>query len=382
MDMEQKRRVRLEDVRLGQIRLRKNYDTAHVERLAADIKERGLLHPLVINSDGELVDGVYRYMALRHLGVKELDYDPEKRHATLPRESDYSVPEDSMAANVLRIGATDLEKAEYLKREIERRILDAPQGIMNALQFVTHVGNVEQYDRSPKYSANQRAELQKILNSLTLDDPGKTSLRTARRLLSMLDWPEDVREEFGRGELPQKRAEALSRLEKREEREELRRAIQEKDWTQRETEKAVEALRLAKEKGVERSVKEAILKHDAEPRRVAEVVKRLQEPDLIEEALQRTIRTEEEAEDIFEDNLEIAEDIEAGRLMGEGIEIQVDPDIKRLQRFEELRDRITGLRGFDFDMIEDAELKQQAVDCIRQIRDFCEALLAQLAERR
>ena len=53
--------------------------SGHIKRLAESIKENGLIHPLIVNSDKTLVSGHCRLDALKLLGIEWLCWDKEKR---------------------------------------------------------------------------------------------------------------------------------------------------------------------------------------------------------------------------------------------------------------------------------------------------------------
>lgn len=58
----------LEDIKLGCKYLRTD---TNIEKLVASIKQVGLINPLIVNNDNELIAGGRRYMALQELGWKE-----------------------------------------------------------------------------------------------------------------------------------------------------------------------------------------------------------------------------------------------------------------------------------------------------------------------
>ena len=49
--------------------LNRGVDDAHVRRLTKNIKENGLIQPIVVTADGNIIDGQHRFHACRELGI-------------------------------------------------------------------------------------------------------------------------------------------------------------------------------------------------------------------------------------------------------------------------------------------------------------------------
>ena len=49
--------------------LNRGVDDAHVRRLTKNIKENGLIQPIIVTADGNIIDGQHRFHACRELGI-------------------------------------------------------------------------------------------------------------------------------------------------------------------------------------------------------------------------------------------------------------------------------------------------------------------------
>ena len=63
------KKMKIKDIKVGE-RFRKKLGNIHL--LAQSIKEEeGLLYPILVDKDGNLIDGQRRLAALKQLGIKE-----------------------------------------------------------------------------------------------------------------------------------------------------------------------------------------------------------------------------------------------------------------------------------------------------------------------
>ncbi len=62
------KRMRVKDIKVGERFRRK---LGNIDLLAQSIKEEGLLYPILVDRDGNLIDGQRRLVALKQLGIKE-----------------------------------------------------------------------------------------------------------------------------------------------------------------------------------------------------------------------------------------------------------------------------------------------------------------------
>ncbi len=80
-----------------------------IEKLAQSIATVGLIHPLVINDNNDLIAGGRRYSALKHLGIREV---PVHRLQKDPREQELIAIDE----NLIRLDLTKVEMEHALRR--------------------------------------------------------------------------------------------------------------------------------------------------------------------------------------------------------------------------------------------------------------------------
>lgn len=101
----------MEMISLERIQVKNPYlrlDT-DIEKLAQSIKTVGLIHPLVINQDNQLIAGGRRYSALKHLGVSEV---PVHRLNKDEREQELIAIDE----NLVRLDLTKVEMEHAFRR--------------------------------------------------------------------------------------------------------------------------------------------------------------------------------------------------------------------------------------------------------------------------
>ena len=98
--------ISLENIKVQNPYLRLDTD---IEKLAESIKTVGLIHPLVVNKQDELIAGGRRYSALKHLGVTEV---PVHRLDKDPREQELIAIDE----NLVRLDLTKVEMEHALRR--------------------------------------------------------------------------------------------------------------------------------------------------------------------------------------------------------------------------------------------------------------------------
>ena len=64
------KRMKIKDIKVGERFRRK---LGNIELLAQLIKEEGLLYPILVDKDGNLIDGQRRLVALNQLGIEETE---------------------------------------------------------------------------------------------------------------------------------------------------------------------------------------------------------------------------------------------------------------------------------------------------------------------
>ena len=110
--------VRVSDIKFG--RRNRHYSFAKVKELAQSIEEIGLLHPIIIDADNNLIAGLHRLEAVNLLGWDEIPASV----------IEFSVLEKEIAEideNLIRAELTELEKADLLYRAKEIYELRHPE---------------------------------------------------------------------------------------------------------------------------------------------------------------------------------------------------------------------------------------------------------------
>lgn len=97
--------LRISDVKVGQ-RVRDEY--GDMEALADSIKEHGLLHPIVVDSDYNLIAGCRRLLACERIGMKEIEAK------VLEDISEKELRILELEENIRRKDLTELEKSKNL----------------------------------------------------------------------------------------------------------------------------------------------------------------------------------------------------------------------------------------------------------------------------
>lgn len=97
--------LKINDVKIGQ-RVRDEY--GDMEALAESIKEHGLLHPIVVDSDYNLIAGCRRLLACERIGKKEIEAK------VLENISEKQLRVLELEENIRRKDLTELEKSKNL----------------------------------------------------------------------------------------------------------------------------------------------------------------------------------------------------------------------------------------------------------------------------
>jgi len=63
-------KMKAKDIKVGERFRRK---LGNIDLLAQSIKEEGLLYPILVDKDGNLIDGYRRLVALIQLGIEEME---------------------------------------------------------------------------------------------------------------------------------------------------------------------------------------------------------------------------------------------------------------------------------------------------------------------
>lgn len=187
-----------------------------IEDLKESIRREGLLQPIILNEDLTIVDGHYRVMALRELGIEELQYNPLTGYAAPVREEAYDRGIDSMAANVLRDEATQVERAKFANQAIKERVLPLVENDSSVLDILRDAGS--EWDHSDE----ALQELERILSAAGFTSDGDPNPDQAiTYLLNYTESQDDVLEAWDRGDIGREVVGALRRIDDDDVREEL-----------------------------------------------------------------------------------------------------------------------------------------------------------------
>lgn len=131
--------LKIKDIKIGQ-RVRDEY--GDIQALADSIREHGLLHPIVVDSDYNLIAGCRRLLACERIGLKEI----EAKVLEDITEKELRVLE--LEENIRRKDLTELEKSKNLVElaEIKEQEFRAESA---------HLGNKEYFSDSEKKSRGQ-----------------------------------------------------------------------------------------------------------------------------------------------------------------------------------------------------------------------------------
>lgn len=174
--------IKISEVKPGQ-RVREDY--GDIESLANSIKEHGLLHPIVVDSDYNLIAGCRRLLACERIGMKEIEAKvlediSEKELRVLELEENIrrkdlnEVERSKNLVELAEIKEEELKKREYFS-ESEKKSRGQPQKSNGLKQIAEdlgvpvttlhdakqHVKAVEEYpplENLPKYQALETAK--------------------------------------------------------------------------------------------------------------------------------------------------------------------------------------------------------------------------------
>lgn len=125
--------LKISEVHIGQ-RVRDDY--GDMESLAISIKEHGLLHPIVVDSDHNLIAGCRRLLACERIGMKEIEVK------VLEDVSQKELRVLELEENIRRKDLTEMEKSKNLVElaEIKEKELKKQVNIKNCAESA-HLNN-------------------------------------------------------------------------------------------------------------------------------------------------------------------------------------------------------------------------------------------------
>ena len=109
--------LKISEIKIGQ-RVRDEY--GDMEELAKSIQEHGLLHPIVVDSDHNLIAGCRRLLACERIGMKEIETK------VLEDISEKELRVLELEENIRRKDLTELEKSKNLVElaEIKGKVIN------------------------------------------------------------------------------------------------------------------------------------------------------------------------------------------------------------------------------------------------------------------
>ncbi len=187
-------RVPIADIRIGE---RRRQELGDINALAKNIDEHGLLHPIIVANDGELIAGERRLRAYQSLGLSDIevrrwpDLSPEERREielaenldrkdlTAAERSRQMVALAETAADVLADSAKTSNGGRPTKRAVsETRIAErigVPQRTLN--DATRHVAAIDAY---PELTSYPQSDALKIAAKLdTMPEPERIETRAA-----------------------------------------------------------------------------------------------------------------------------------------------------------------------------------------------------------
>jgi ParB-like chromosome segregation protein Spo0J len=196
---------RISDIKVGQ-RFRK--DLGDIKSLVKSIQEIGLLHPVVICQNDELIVGARRLEAYQRLGYTEIP---------IHRIDLINILKGEFHENAIRKGFTISERVAILEEIEKQRISHKPAKGCNLLPFQKENKGRKSVDIAAEYITNTsprklslekkiveaaRKEPEKWSNYLKKIDEGKTSVDYVHKMVIRA---EDHYNTLRKGELPEER---------------------------------------------------------------------------------------------------------------------------------------------------------------------------------
>ncbi|HSM91303.1 MAG TPA: ParB/RepB/Spo0J family partition protein [Anaeromyxobacteraceae bacterium] len=182
---------------------RKRFEEARLEELAASIREKGVLEPILVRRDGNkyrIIAGERRWRAAQRAGLKELP-------AVVREASDAEAFELALVENLQRADLNAIEEAEayevllrdhgLTQEEISKRVGKERSTVANALRLLKLPEEVRDAVRDGRLDMGHARAL------LGLDDPEaikRAAIRAIRERLSVRATEALVREQAAGGE--------------------------------------------------------------------------------------------------------------------------------------------------------------------------------------
>ncbi|GAG94782.1 unnamed protein product, partial [marine sediment metagenome] len=274
--------------------------------------------------------GQTRLLAAGRAGQTELELGKE----VIIRDLDEGIY--SQVAHT-RNPTSDEDKAEWLKARIEERIGADVGAKLNAKEIIENVDHHKRRGDPLKISDESVKELYYILWAISPGDD-EYSLRKARRLLEMLDWPEDIKEEVRKGHIPKTMAQEVVSVKEPKTRKAIVDAAKDQDWGVHKVRAATQAVKSVETPEEKKQVVDA-LRGGIEPESVKRVTE-IKKPEVRSRAL-------DELEEVVKDKkkgetyvVEVAEEEdETGKQPPVTVHLR-DPETRYLTKMNDLHLKI------------------------------------------
>jgi ParB family chromosome partitioning protein len=184
------RRVPIEFLRPNPRNPRKNFDVSNLEELAASLREKGLIQPIVVRplaavpDNYEIIAGERRWRAAQMAGLHDIPI-------VLMEVSDREALELAIVENVQRADLNALEEAQgydqlmhefgYAQADLAKMVGKSRSHVANTLRLLHHSGPVKKLIEEGSLSAGHARAL------LSVRQPDKIAERTVKEGLSVRD---------------------------------------------------------------------------------------------------------------------------------------------------------------------------------------------------
>lgn len=343
-------KIKIKDIKRNPGQPRSSIREEDLNTMMESVRRYGILTPVIIDKNHMVIDGQTRLLAAGRVGITELEFGKE----VVIRDLDADVY--SQVAHT-RTEPRDLDKAKWLKARIEERV-GAPRGAeMNALQVINHIDKHRRRGDQLRISEDDVKEIDFICWAIM---PGEEiSIRHSRRLLEMLDWPQDVQDVVQRGDMSPRTAEEVARIKEPKARKQVIETAKEKDWGRKKVEKASQAVRAVDTPKEKEQVVEA-MKGGIEPESVKRVTQ-IKKPEVRSRALDDLVEVVKDKKKGETYVVEVAEEEDEGKAPPVTIHLR-DPETRYLTKMNDLHLKIVEeVKGSRIARMENEDIKADAI---------------------
>ena len=430
--------LKVDEISPNPLQPRESFDREKLKELAGTISECGVLQPIVVRPKGkryEIIAGERRWKASEIAGKKEIpaiikkisdeevmveslienihreDLKPieqakailevfKEQETFFSKESFISVGfvNDELPKKIAAIGAKvkvrergsrkrlgDLTNEEKLLDKIVKKIGLRHEPIYEALRILKLPKSIQQEAVEKDIGKSQLARIagiedeetqEKVFRKVVAEDLSYE--KTAKLVSTVKKSPELIKEALLKEEpsITPELAEEILTVEREEEQVEIIRKIETEGLTAEKTKKLIEITQRVPER-----VKKAILSGEIEMERVEPLIAVGITEDKAEDFVIELKRERAEEEDwrAIERDRDIA--VLKGDLDAKGIIVEKSVDEKRFNKFRQLYDQIRFLTPAYFLQIKHKRFRQQAIEYLAQMEEYCHNLRIALQEK-